>query len=459
MAQEKPQNSPDVQTVNTKNPQLLKTLNSQGNNSAIAITPDGKTLLTGGNGKLEIWDLATGKSKFVLELFPKESGYLLNLNTIAIAPNGKYFITGSTGTFYTSNYTSKTRSETRSEYTRDGYTIQVWDMETGKLLHTLSEKSSYQILKFSQDGQSFLAMNQEEGKVWNTQTWEKQRDFKMEFKLTFCPQSIGVSPDLQTITVAMWRRDQILTQNIVDGSLRIYSVHKEGEKIAINSKKIVDGKDYYSGEIKNIKTGELKTLEDELEDELGDGKLGVGSRQKLLEEKRNDLLKMPWFLINIPIANVCTPISYNGKISVKLDVDSDDGSDSIIVSNLSTANFKKFSGNISKRNFIDTQFKPEIMTVSPDYHTIATTNNGKIGLWDVCHGKLINTIDLGLKDGFTINLGSGSYIPAFTFIFTPDGNTLITGDNEGKIKFWQVNDSAKSSDLKPASCPIIQNAL
>jgi Tol biopolymer transport system component len=48
LAQEKPQNLPDIQTVNTKNPRLLKTLNSQGNNSAIAITPDGKTLLTGG---------------------------------------------------------------------------------------------------------------------------------------------------------------------------------------------------------------------------------------------------------------------------------------------------------------------------------------------------------------------------------------------------------------------------
>jgi WD40 repeat protein len=298
-------------------------------------------------------------------------------------------------------------------------------------------------------------MNQEEGKVWNTQTWEKQRDFKMEFKSTFCPQSIGVSPDLQTITVAMWSMDQILTQNIVEGSLRIYTVYKEGEKIAINSKKIVDEKDYCSGENKNIKTVKLKTLEDE----LGDGKLGGGSRQKELLELERNHLEREWFLINIPIANVCTPISYNGKISVKLDVNSDHDSDSIIVSNLSTANFKKFSGNISERNFIATQFKPEKMTVSPDYHTIATTNNGKIGLWDVCHGKLINTIDLGLKDGFTIDLSSGSYIPAFTFIFTPDGNTLITGDLEGKIRFWQVNDSAKSSDLKPASCPIIQNVL
>ncbi|MFM6252030.1 MAG: WD40 repeat domain-containing protein, partial [Dolichospermum sp.] len=57
---------------------------------AIAVTPDGKTAISGsGDNAIKTWDLETGQEKFTL------SGHSDWVNTVTITPDGKTVISGS----------------------------------------------------------------------------------------------------------------------------------------------------------------------------------------------------------------------------------------------------------------------------------------------------------------------------------------------------------------------------
>lgn len=76
---------------------------------ALAVTPDGSTLFTGGkDGHIRIWDLATG------ELLQDVAACMTAINSIAVSPDSTYVVTAS----------------------EDGY-VKVWDAVTAELLIAL----------------------------------------------------------------------------------------------------------------------------------------------------------------------------------------------------------------------------------------------------------------------------------------------------------------------------------
>lgn len=129
---------------------VVRTLEGHPQASALAISDDGKTLISGGQDKaIKVWDLQTEQLRKTL---PSDSG---EIQTVAIAPDGKTVVSGSGDRMVriwniTSNQPPKMlkghSSDIRQvEISSDGKTIisrtygelKMWDMATGQIKATL----------------------------------------------------------------------------------------------------------------------------------------------------------------------------------------------------------------------------------------------------------------------------------------------------------------------------------
>lgn len=126
--------------------ELLKTLNrpapselipslvswfdsSVGGIWAVAISPDGKIIASGGSEQpINLWDADTGK---LLRTLTEHSG---SIYTVAFSPDGKTLASGG-----------------------DDHKIRIWEFQTGKLLETLEHLGPVQSIGFSADGQTLVS--------------------------------------------------------------------------------------------------------------------------------------------------------------------------------------------------------------------------------------------------------------------------------------------------------------
>jgi hypothetical protein len=119
-----------------------------GKISAVAISPDGQTLVSGcGDKTIKLWDVETGK--FIRNL----NGNAGEISSIAISPDGHFLAVGS-GDYPKSN-------------------VKVWHINSGKLLHTLlGHQKPVNFVTISSDGQ-IIASGSNKIKIWNLHTGER----------------------------------------------------------------------------------------------------------------------------------------------------------------------------------------------------------------------------------------------------------------------------------------------
>ncbi|MBE9118314.1 hypothetical protein IQ249_20690 [Lusitaniella coriacea LEGE 07157] len=127
----------------------LLTIEGHPTVSAIALSSDGKTLVSGGRDKaIKIWDLTTGELKRTLQ---SDSGVI---NSLAIAPDGKTVVSSSGDRM-----------------------IRIWDMTSDrypKILKDPSGEGSY-LVEISADGKTIISGSYNELKFWDMATGQLKK--------------------------------------------------------------------------------------------------------------------------------------------------------------------------------------------------------------------------------------------------------------------------------------------
>ncbi|BAZ29595.1 serine/threonine protein kinase with WD-40 repeats [Cylindrospermum sp. NIES-4074] len=219
---------PRVSPKNISNATLVKTLTEySGDVNAVAISPDGKTFVSGSDDKtIKIWNLQTGELKSTL------TGHSNSVYSVAISPDGKTFVSGS-----------------------GDKTIKIWNLQTGELKSTLTGHSnSVYSVAISPDGKTFVSGSGDKTiKIWNLQTGE----LKSLTGLSSWVRSVAISPDGNTLvsgdkTIKIW--------NLQTGELKsLTGLSSWVRSVAISP----DGNTLVSGDktikIWNLQTGELKS--------------------------------------------------------------------------------------------------------------------------------------------------------------------------------------------------------
>ncbi len=137
--------------------------------AAVAISPDGKTAVSGSYDKtLKVWDLAAGKLTHTLK------GHRNWVVAVAVSPDGKTAVSGS-----------------------EDRTLKVWDLAAGKLIHTLEGHSrGVAAVAISPDGKTAVSGSGDRTlKVWNLATGEVIHTLKGHSGWI---ATVAVSPDGKT---------------------------------------------------------------------------------------------------------------------------------------------------------------------------------------------------------------------------------------------------------------------
>ncbi|BAZ83764.1 WD repeat protein (plasmid) [Sphaerospermopsis kisseleviana NIES-73] len=223
-----PNPSPQRKKITTAT--LVKNLNSgRGWYYGLDITSDGKTLVSGNEGGIEILNLQTGEPKFTLT---KHS-----VLSVAISPDSKTFVSGG-----------------------QDKTINIWNLQTGKLKSTLvGHDSKVWSVAITPDGKTLISGSADDTiKIWDLQTGKLKFTLPAHLRIV---RSLLISPDGKTLVTG--GVDIIKIWNLQTGKLKatltghsntIFSL-----AISLDGKTLVSGSCDGTIKIWNLQTGELKS--------------------------------------------------------------------------------------------------------------------------------------------------------------------------------------------------------
>ena len=152
---------------------------------AIALSPDGRTLVSGGlDDRIMLWDLTTGERLGIL------TGHSKPINCLATSPDGKTLISCS-----------------------DDDTIKIWQLPNGAMLRSLAGHSrDVNSVAISPDGQVFASGSEDRTVcVWRTRTGELLQSFT---DLAGMVRSVAISPN-----------SQILASGGLDNQIKLWNLH------------------------------------------------------------------------------------------------------------------------------------------------------------------------------------------------------------------------------------------
>ncbi|AKG21166.1 serine/threonine-protein kinase [Calothrix sp. 336/3] len=200
--------------------------------NSLAITPDSESLMSGSkDGTIKIWNLKVPGLKSTF------TGHQGSVNSLAVSPDGKSFVSGSSDK-----------------------SVKLWDLASGTVKNTWNGHTQrvWRVL-FSPDNQSIISSSDDKTvKVWDAKSPSPKINITGHSDLVY---GLAVSPDSRTLVTGSLDKS-IKIWNLPQGTLKnTLQWHKYGITcVAISP----DGKTLASGSYDNtikiwdLKTGELK---------------------------------------------------------------------------------------------------------------------------------------------------------------------------------------------------------
>ncbi len=340
----------------TQDYEVAKEIYLETNFNAAAISPDQKILATG-DGPLQFWELETGKR------LSNNTKWVGEFQSMEFSPDGSRLVTG-------------------SRWDR----VDVWDINTAELLHSMTHGDEVISISYSPDGGT-IASGSDDGevRVWDTNTGELRKTISGYRQKEY--YSVAFSPDCNTLTCG--GEDGIQWWDLQSGeNVRNTYIQRDNVYSIIFS---VDGTMLVSRNTPNkvrlwdVETGRF------LGSFRGDGTQftsnAISPNGRMLATGTRD-------------SKVCIWEIRKGELYLIGDC-------------LMT---------LSKHT-------DEVRTVafSPDGKSLASGSNDKtIMIWDVHSSTLQNTLT-GHEDSVS------------TVMYSSDGSTLASGSKDGTIRLWDMD--------------------
>ena len=369
----------------------------------VALSSDGKTLVSGSNDKtIKVWDLATGKELRTLTCHQD------SVNSIALSSDGQTLVSGS--------------------YDE---TIKVWDLATGGEPRTLNNQSAVNSVALSSDGQTLVS-----GSLVNTiKVWDLATEKEPHSPAVHQGRSdlVALSSDGQTLVYGSFGAS-IKVWNLAKGKeLRTLNGHQSAvSSVALSS----DGKTLVSGsKDKTIKVWDLAKGGEPLTLNGHQGlvnSVALSSDSKTLVSASEDKTIKVWDLATGKERRTLTV--YPG--AVNRGALSSDGN--TFVSGLGTGiKVWNLAQGGEPRTLTGHQGLVLSVALSSDGKTLVSGSYDKtIKVWDLATGKELRTLN-GHQDA------------VMSVALSSDGKTLVSGSADKTIKVWDFGvDSlmAKSCD-------------
>ncbi len=263
--------------LSAQEPKLLSTFVGHSDEvRAVAISPDGKTLASGGaDNTIRLWDVATGKEQAALPtVMPKIAEFLVD--SLAFSPDGKTLASGTGGNkvdlwdVSTRKCTNLLNEESQFAsplvvFSPDGKAfasggrcireIRLWDVATGKLGATLEGHDLYGVkaLVFQRDGKTLISVGHDaQIKRWDTATGKNTSTLKTA---DWTPAA-AFSPDGKIAAVVIPAVDGIKgKKDVTENCVKLFEVATGKVQASLKGDAVTDLTMVFSPDGKTLATG------------------------------------------------------------------------------------------------------------------------------------------------------------------------------------------------------------
>ena len=392
-------NNTGVQLWDVNTGERIHRLRTNRSISCVAFSPDSRTLAAGGWAELSLWDTDTGEHKATL------TAHLEPVSSLAFSPDGKTLASASSDELHLWDSMSGVQKGTITGHTQymrgfalspDGLTIAIGNFEKIRLWDTVNkvEKSVLFVdewgnwsLAFSPDGSMLLSELAPYIRVWDVATWTHRTELK-----TYTGGGVGGSG----IEAIVFSPDGRFFANGHTGEPIIwlwYAGFTHKSTLTGHSERITTLA--FSPDSRTLASGSYDHTIRLWDVETDANKLTLTGHTKYINS---------------------VAFSPDGKILASASWDG-------------TVRLWDTTSGVSKTEIIAKNCASVVFSPDGKILAIGTDHDGTILLWDVDTGtqktKLTGHSDLVLH-----------------IVFSPDGNTLISGSHDGTILLWDLTPAA-----------------